>query len=92
MVSLIGLCPLLISNDSLLLYLALNVSLGVIGCDNYTEICFRYQIKAYPTVLLFTPSTINNPSLLTGTLDSTQLLMVLGQYEDKLGSLVRNTV
>lgn len=76
-------------SNPLFLNSALNISLTVVGCDNYTELCSRYRIKSYPTVLVFTPSTINNPMPLIGILDSTQLLAVLTQSEDKHSSLVR---
>ena len=49
-----------------------------------------YQIKDY--ILLFTPSSVNNQTLLTEILDSTQLLIALGQNKDKHHSLVRSTL
>ena len=68
----------------------LNVSLAVVGCENYTELCTRYGINTYPTVLLFTPSTVSNPTPLPGILDPTQLLAAFSQTgEDERDPLVR---
>ena len=64
---------------------ALNTSLAVVGCDDYTDLCTRFHITSFPTVLLFTPPTIDDPVPLTGTLDSTHLLKALGQSIDKPG-------
>ena len=73
---------------------ALNVSLATVGCDEFTELCTRLHVTTYPTVLLFTPSTLHSPQPLTGTLDSIHLLAALGQlstdHDD--ASLVYKTV
>jgi thioredoxin-related protein len=55
----------------------------MVGCDEYTDLCTRFHITSFPTVLLFTPSTIDDPVPLTGTLDSTHLLKALGQLSDE---------
>ena len=55
----------------------------MVGCDEYTDLCARFHITSFPTVLLFTPSTIGGPVPLMGTLDSTHLLRALGQSSDE---------
>lgn len=57
----------------------LNISLAIVGCENHTELCISYQVTVYPTVLLFTPSTIKNPTPISGIMDSSHLLAELGQ-------------
>lgn len=73
---------------------ALNVSLTTVGCDEYTELCTRFQVTDYPTVLIFTPSTLHSPVPLTGPLDATHLLAALGQpiRESEHISLVRSQI
>lgn len=66
---------------------ALNSSLAVVGCDEYTDLCTRFHVTAFPTVLLFTPPTINDPAPLTGILDSTHLLKALAQSSDEPGEI-----
>lgn len=66
---------------------ALNASLAVVGCDEYTDLCTRFHITAFPTILLFTPPTIDNPVSLTGTLDSTHLLKALVQSSNEPGDI-----
>lgn len=62
---------------------ALNSSLAMVGCDEYTDLCARFHITSFPTVLLFTPPTIDDPVPFMGTLDSTHLLKALGQSSDE---------
>lgn len=70
---------------------ALNVSLATVGCDEFTDLCTRFHITTYPTVLVFTPSTLHSPEPLAGALDSSHLLAALGQSsaERDATSLVR---
>lgn len=61
-----------------------NVTFGAVGCEVYTTICARYGVTTFPTLLTFTPSTLDSPSSppSVGVLDSVRLLQALGQGEE----------
>ena len=64
---------------------AQSASVAIVYCDEYTDLCTRFHITSFPTVLLFTLPTIDDPLPLTGTLDSSHLLKALYQSDDEPG-------
>ena len=57
---------------------ALNASLALVSCADYTDVCSHYAITSYPGVKLF-HSSAAAVSDYTGVLDARHLLQALGQ-------------
>ena len=71
----------------------LNATFGSLSCDSYTDVCSQFGLTSLPTVLVFTSSSLDSPSLspaFIGVLDSVHLLEALGQpvMTQKQGELV----
>jgi len=67
-------------------YTAASVALGSVACDGYTDLCTRYNITTYPTVLTFTPDTLASPTHFSpsvGIIDSVHLVKLLDKNPDK---------
>ncbi len=82
------------SIESISLPAAQNVSLTLVICDEWTDLCTRVGILTYPTALFFTPHTLHTPTPLT-SLDTPHILNALGLYpldSDNQNQLVRTYV
>ena len=63
-----------------------SVALGGVACNAYTDLCTRYNITDYPTVLIFTPNTLGSPAYFpqsAGVIDSVRLQKLLNKKQVK---------